>query len=156
MHDIVTSRVYPFIGFIVRYLRFCFDITEATSGSAAKSVCVCACVCVRRAMGIFHFTSLLFLLLSLLQEQYVRTLYNDHLRLIEHSTIIFGCRVSEGGMAVHYRQGLWKLVYWIGYWLSMHMHPKILIFHVTYLQRFLNFEKIAHVDLSFSRVNLTN
>ena len=42
MHDIVTSRVYPFIGFIVRYLRFCFDITEATSGSAAKSVCVCA------------------------------------------------------------------------------------------------------------------
>ena len=35
-------------------------------------------------------------------------------------------------------------------------YRKMLIFHVTYHQRSLNFEKIAHANLSFSRVNLAN
>ena len=39
---------------------------------------------------------------------------------------------------------------------SSETYPRMLIFHVNYLSRFLNFEKIAHANLSLSRVNLVN
>ena len=162
MH-VVTSRVCPrqrrvfwvfFTGFrpTVCYLRFCFDIAEATSGSVAKSVCVCVCVCVRACVRACVCTSVCVCVswgYSISLPHYFSCYLCCRKSAIEHSTIIFGRRVFEDGMAVHYRQGLWEPVYWIGYWLSMHMYPKILITRGLSLAIFEFWENFPCISFSF-------